>query len=679
MDRRAVNMQAIRGRLTPPNASSSSPSHSPTLRTHDVYSVPRPATSSSQSPPTTDSLYNVPRAQQNGSSDHPPHLLPASSQSGQENLYNIPKPASDASGLYNVPRRQSAQNGGVLSDNSALYNVPPSRAGPKIDHDGTEMYNVPRPAAVAVTHQNGHEFYSVPRRATEVSMPPQQGDGLYNVPRPSDATQADTLYNTPRPHQGKGNYDSLEAAQKSAQQHQQVGTDQVRSAFVRFPSNSRLVRPDPGRDVYNVPRPSNSSSSLFLNIPPHGNRYEDIDASNPRHRGTYRLKPSRSLESLVHRRVNTSPNSSPSQIRAHRTPPPHNHTYIEVDIDDMGTPVRPQDHNIQNRENLYAEIPEDNLPRRASHPSHLCSAGQPDKSNYYTTIPSDGRMVLLMNNSSPYNNHFQHTDPGTEAARALHKEGYELCLPADEGAKSRAAPVYHTPPRHIPRKTTNNRQTIAQSYSAQSTLDNVTRMDVGRRGGEQTDVQLSSSGPSGPSLLTDEYVIVMRQGMHQPSQPRDIPAPQLHHTSTVNSIPSQSPISAVDMDDQYMEMSSAQLQVRRQTVGSTNHHPPPPVPVKHRGSVSSSTGVRGSSRRSASQLRDSLDLDTLSMSETGSQSAGSCNHLDDLETLQSPLGWTGGGKMMYVSASPQRVPTKPSLVRIASGSPHDIAPSRQLK
>ena len=675
MDRRAVNVQAIRGRLTPPNASSSSPSHSPTIKTHDLYSIPRPTTSSSQSPPNTHSLYNAPRAHQNGSSEHTSHLPPASSE--QDNLYNVPKLASDASGLYNVPRQQGAQNGGVLSNNSALYNIPPSRAGPKIEHDGTEIYNVPRPATEAGTHQNGHEFYSVPRRATEVSAPPQQGDGLYNVPQPSDAAQTNTLHNIPRSHQEKkGNYNSLETAQRNAQQ-QLVGADQVRSTSVRFLPNSRLVRPNPRQDLYSIPRTSNPSSPLFLHAPPQEKRYEDIDMSNPRYRGTHTLKPSRSLESLVHRRVNTSTNSSPSQFRAHRTPPPHNHTYIEVDINDTGAPIPPpQAQGIQNRENLYAEIPEDSLPRRSSHPSHLSSAAQADKSNYYTTIPSDGRMVLLMNNSSLYNNQIQHTDPGTEAARALHKEGYELCLPADDGARSRAVPVYHTPPRSIPRRSTNNPQTIAQSYSAQSTLDNVTRMGMGRRGGGPIEMQLSSSGPSGPNVLTDEYVIVTRQGTHQPSQPRDIPAPQLQHTNTVGSPPLQSPMSVAGMDDQYMEMSSAQLQVRRQTMGSSNHHAPPPVPVKHRGSVGSSTSLRGSSRSSVGQLRDSLDLDILSTSETGSQSTGSCNHLDDLESLQSPLWWP---KMTSVPSAPQMVPTTPSLVRIASGSPHDITPSRQLK
>jgi len=69
----------------------------------------------------------------------------------------------------------------------------------------------------------------------------------------------------------------------------------------------------------------------------------------------------------------------------------------------------------------------------------------------------------------------------------------------------------------------------------------------------------------------------------------------------------------------------------------------------------------------------------MSMSETGSvASMGSSNQLNDLEGQLSPVGQDEAPRKAFIS-NPQTVPAKKSLIRIASGSPRDATPSKDLR
>ena len=663
MERRKIN--SVRGRVTPADSSGQAPPP------HDLYSVPRLA--NPPSPPSGEALYNVPRPQPNGG--HLPEQAqpPSTAQPEPENVYNVPRPAGGGSELYSVPRPQ-AQNGETEgSTGSAFHTVSSPRPVARVEQNGQEIYNVPRPTAeVSPPQQNGQDLYNVPRPATEGPVP--SDEGLYNVPRPADAPQPDNLYNVPRPQEVKRqNYDSLQSVREIV--HQQPSTEQASRGSVRYPASSRMVRPDPGRETYSVPRPVNPRHSHMMQTNPLTNRYEDIEIDDPRLRGTPRLKPSRSLESLVHKRIRPSERSTPQlHTRAHRTPSPRSHHYTEVDVD-TATPAQGSAPRTPHPENLYAEIPDDPIPRHVSYPAQLNNAAQPHNSNYYTTIPSEGRMVIVMNSSPQNSRHLSHSSSGflSDKARALHEEGYELCLPADESSRQKASVVYHTPPRNVPRRNFAPGP-MAHSYSTQLSRDGFHRAGSLNRAGGDTGVQLSSSGPVEPNPLTDEYVIVTRQDLHQPTQPRDIPMPQLHGGTPA---PQSNSVPGVTPDEPYELMSSVQLHVTRQTVGSSTSAVPPPVPTKQRGSISSTGPL--SSRTSAGHLRDSLDLDNMSMSETGSvASMGSSNQLNDLEGQLSPVGLDEAPRKAFIS-NPQTVPAKKNLIRIASGSPRDATPSKDLR
>ena len=686
MDRKNTRI----GRVSPSNSQQPRPPL-------DLYSVPRPATSSSSSPPLTESVYNVPRSHTNNSLSQESAGTPTFtiSPTEKENLYNVPKPVGNGSDLYSSPRPQRQSSEEVDGGGSVIYNVPPTRpmmqppmVMVKPQENGHELYNTPRPAVMA----NGHETYNVPRAALETHQQ-QDDEGLYKVPRSSGveaAAVSDNVYNVPRTaEKRRGNYDSLEAVRDDAIQYQRhAGAEQKSSSGgsspVRNQPNFRQPLPDPGQDTYSVPRPVKSS-------PLNGRRsdtrypYEYVDHELPRV-FTSTLKSSRSLESLVTRRVRLSPETSSPQLhaaRTHRTPPPRHHKYIEIDIDEPESTPAPAPVNAGVRsENLYAEIPDGEPIRRTSHPGNLSSSLQ---SNMYTTVPSNIRASATNYTPAPHSSgaHLTRNSGSfsvSDAARALHEEGYELVLPAEEVARKRALyqqqqqqqqqHQHPTPPRNISRVKT----PVSQRHSM------ATDGYMGRGGASTI---LSSSGPIDPNPLTDEYVIVNRRDIHQPTQPRDIPvpAPQLHgrlNSSLGVNTSAPRPI----QDEEYEVMTSVQLQVKQiDKSGNSQSDMVPPIPMKKRGSVSRSReSIPASSRGDPTGLSDSVDLDSI---ETGSRaSVGSMNQFDDVVGPLSPSESGLDGKVQRsasVLSHPQSIQGKRNVVRIASGSPHDLAPSKDLR
>lgn len=669
---------------------------------HDLYNVPRPTgTGSSSSPPLSEVIYKVPRphAGESLSQDSVDGPTFTNSPTEQENVYNIPKPAGNGSDLYSTPRPQRQLSSEEADASGAvMYNVPPSRQTAKppttqpqmvnpqedgrelcnspkpaltnghepydkqrpIPTNGHELYNTPK-AALTNGHNtlipvpaNGHETYNVPRASVE-SYLQQEGEGVYNVPRPVETT---TQSDVPKRSEtrNRGNYDSLQMVQYSTGVHQSGSNHQTSNE--EGPSLRFKPLPTPGQEAFTISRPATSS-------PSRGRRtdgrypYDYVDHKLPRTvNGT--LKSSRSCESLVHRRVNLSPDSSSPHhmARTHRTPSPRalNHKYIEIDIVNLEANAPSGNRAQQRPENLYAEIP-DSEPIRGSHPSSSVN------SNHYMTVPSNIRASAI-NTPAPQGKMYTSGSVSvSKEARALHQEGYELVLPAEEAARNRAVQQKRlqlqqaTQPRNIIRG--------AQSHSIQFAKDGFSVGSV---------PLLSTSGPLDPNPTTDEYIIVNRRDFHQPTQPRDIPVPLPQAHGNVNSLQSTGNLYLRPaQDEQYVEMTSVQQQqvVTQLDKSTGSSGMVRPVPVKKRGSASiSSSGGEQSGRHS---LCDSLDLDSI---ETGSRtSVCSSYHLDELVGPLSPMEV---GTPTQLS-QPVNVPGKKNMIRIAAGSPHNITPSKVLR
>ena len=611
-------------------------------------------------------------------------------QDNSHDLYNTPRPTPVGNGhdLYNTP--QAALGNGITLPSG----------GSDASHNGDSAGN--------------HEVYNVPRAALESNA--QLGEdsvgGLYKVPRTLEAP-TDT-YSVPKPTQKRKNYDSLEAVHNSADYKANNGSVAPLSihdhasirepngsvaplsihnhasirepngsvaplsihnhASIREPNGSvaplsihdhasiREPMPTPDQDTYSVPRPSNSSS------PSNKRRYayDYVDHTLPR-TVNGRLKSSRSLESLVRNRVTLSP-ENPTTERSYLTPSQRalRHKYIEIDLSPRPSSTSPNRHQRQQNgqvvknDNLYAEIPDTQI-RRSSSPT-----------NRYATVPSNLRASAVNNTPLPSQEQM-HQSSSTNAihnvskeARALHEEeGYELVLPVHKTARNLAIQKQATLPMNIGR-------TYSTSQSSRHTITN------GRHPGNLAVTQYSTSGPQGQSPGTDEYVIVNRRDFNQPTQPRDIPVPlpQAHSNNFTSQIlntstPSSRPIA----EDEYEVMTSVKKQVS--TLGGNNGELSnvPPVPIKKHGSLSnrhSSVSIPNSLPRSdligRQSLRNSLDLESI---ETGSRtSTCSSNHLDELVGPLSPI---------YSGVHPLGIPEKKNVIRIASGSPHDITPSKDLK
>ena len=647
------------------------------------------------------------------------------SPTSKDNMYSVPKPFGNGSDLYSAPRPQRQASTEELPNTpdtggTVIYNVPSSRpvvvgvtsqpqamVRPPQDNSH-DLYNTPRPTPVG----NGHEFYNTPRAAlgNGITLPSGGSDAshngdsagnheVYNVPRaalesnaqlgedsvdkvPRSLEAPTDTYSVPKPTQKRKNYDSLEAVHNSADYKANNGSVAPLSihdhASIREPmgvaplsihdhASIREPMPTPDQDTYSVPRPSNSSS------PSNKRRYayDYVDHTLPR-TVNGRLKSSRSLESLVRNRVTLSP-ENPTTERSYLTPSQRalRHKYIEIDLSSRPSSTSPNRHQRQQNgqvvknDNLYAEIPDTQI-RRSSSPTTITYQTDP---NRYATVPSNLRASAINNTPLPSQEQMSSTNAihnVSKEARALHEEeGYELVLPVHKTARNLAIQKQATLPMNIGR-------TYSTSQSSRHTITN------GRHPGNLAVTQYSTSGPQGQSPGTDEYVIVNRRDFNQPTQPKDIPVPlpQAHSNNFTSQIlntstPSSRPIA----EDEYEVMTSVKKQVS--TLGGNNGELSnvPPVPIKKHGSLSnrhSSVSIPNSLPRSdligRQSLRNSLDLESI---ETGSRtSTCSSNHLDELVGPLSPI---------YSGVHPLGIPEKKNVIRIASGSPHDITPSKHLK
>ena len=612
------------------------------------------------------------------------------------------KPQGDGYELYNTPKPallsgyESSDTPAMTSGNSTPTKPVPGNGTPKptpehvtpAENEQELYYNTTSKA----TPTSGHEMYNVPRAALESHLQQEEdADGFYKVPRSLEGIAPDGGYKGHKASERPGNYDSLQAAPDSSD-------SQTNNGSPRFSISSRKPLPTPDQDAYSVPRMANSSS------PSNGRRtadgrypYEYVDHTLPRIvNGT--LKSSRSLESLVHRRVNTSPEAPSPQTqtqpqssvthtaRSYRTPSPRalQHKYTEIDIDHIKAKRGQQQQQPQQRENLYWEI-SDNKPVRRSSQSTSTFQSTVNPNDHYAIVPSNIRASAI--NSTPQPSHSNRkTLPSSNGshnsvskeARALHEEGYELVLPAHEAARNRAIHQLATAPMNISRA----QHQAPHSHSIQVAND---RFPQATGNGLST-LQLSSSGPLDSNSQTDEYVIVQRRDSNQMTQPRDIPVPLPQARGNRESFASTAPSSRADEIEQYEVMTSVQREVSELDKGtggrraSSKFKMVPPVPVKKRDSVAisqgsvSSTSVPQSDAVERQSLRNSLDMDSI---ETGSHaSAGSFAHLEEVAGPLSPFDVPGTSPMI---SHPQTVPGKKNMVRIASGSPHDIAPSKDLR
>ena len=697
---------------------------------HETYNVPRPSGSTSSPPlvpPTTggaDNLYQVPRPNSVDRLSQESAEIPTSfaiSPTRKDNVYSVPKPVA-GSEVYSAPRsqrQQSWEEAPTTPDvgGSVIYNVPSSRPVPvqQQQHphpqmvrppENGELYNTPRAVATnghdlqnycmapatnaQQAPQNGHELYNVPRSALENS---RQGEdeALYKVPR-SLETQLD-VYSVPKPSQTRSSYDTLQDVQLSTDyKTNKPGGNPT--PVTQHQQNIRQPIPTPENETYSVPRPANPPSPVGgrRGDTTNGRRYpyDYVDHRLPRTENGGELKPSRSLESLVRHRVTLSPDTTPSTQshtqRAQRTPSPRalQHKYIEIDIDELRetSPSSPssstpssagkrgrfqlQPQHQPKAENVYAEISDsDASTRRGPHPettnTPYMNGGHTSVNN--TPLPmQQGRMHHPPSNNSSLN--------VSKEARALHQEGYELVLPAEEAARNRAMQQqkHATLPMNIHRT-----QSVSASYGR-----NTHHLANGGHPVFSRDTSFTQFGTSGPQTSgsgTDEYVIVNRRDFNlPPTQPRDIPV-GYSGTSSQSVNPGSS--SRIIVEDEYEIMSSVKRGSMEQGLRQPQFSMAPSIPSKKRGSIPSTNGTPTSvpmSRGIHHSTRDSLDLDSL---ETSSRaSVGSGSHLDELVGPLSPLDAGAPPIPLPYSGSG---PGRKNVIRIASGSPHDITPSNELK
>lgn len=660
-----VDRKSIRkGRISPPEGKSNS--------SHELYNVPR-------------SVYdNASQPQSGGDTFHQESTEGATftiSPTETENVYNIPKSMGGSeSDFYSTPRPQNQPSNDEVdtgyTGGTVIYNIPPARQMVKPPDDGYDLYNTPKPAVM-----NGHELYNTPRSVPPANdqegynptPPPADGqetynipraaleshlqqvdEGLYNVPRSVEGTPSD-VYSVPKPEmRSRKSYDSLELKQNGSTPHHDHQVHNNRGNSVRYHTiNSRQRLPTPEQETYSVPRPSDSMPRRTDGRYP----YEYVDHQLPRNPdGT--LKSSRSLESLVHRRVNLSPDP-PLQTRTHRTPSPRalNHRYIEIDLID---PPDGSSGQRQRPENVYAEIQDTEPIRHGSHPNTAIHS----TSNPYAAVPSNLRAAAVNSSPAPHVNNGSASV--SKEARALHKDGYELVLPAEEGSRNQTLKHQVSSPRGIG----NGRKgPPSQSHSVQF-ANNGGFSSVGNG----SLAQLSSSGPLNPNPSTDEYVIVTRQNS---TQPRDIPVPLPQaQGGTTNVSQAINPLctSVDNLQDDYEVMNAVKRQVHLDRIAGngSKFQMPPPVPAKKGMSVSASQGnctPQGEANRRQS-MRDSMDLDSV---ESGSRvSVSSSNHLEDVVGPLSPMETS-------VNSPLQSVPSRKNVVKVASGSPNDITPSKDLR
>lgn len=707
------------------NVPRSNPPTAPPAHFSNPPSPPTPSNTSSPHAAVSDALYQVPRSNSVDVLSQESADIPTSfptSPTPEDNVYSVPKPTPGEE-LYNTPRptiHREPSREEMLQDasGSIIYNVPSSKPAPfpqqtKYHHHqqqqqkmvrppeyeqdlyntprpqvtaAEELYNSPRPQrAMSIQHTpsntslssqpGGQEVYNVPRSILETDpQRDEDDDGLYKVPRSLEQPQLqqEELYNVPRTAPARSSYDSLQTVQNSP--GYQINKSRVTSSSSP-PHNTQ-------QETYSVPRPTPHFSPVSeRRADANGRRYpyDYVDHRIPRTpEGQPRLKPSRSLESLVRKRVTVSPDSVPSSFHSpghmsHQQPTPlprAQHRYIEIDVDDFrevspSSPSSGSHGNIQ--ENLYAEISDSETPeRRSSHPDTGYS-----KVVKHDKVLNGGTLQYTSANNTPLPTqhgrvYSQNSNGTSKAARALHEEGYELVLPAEEAARNLTLKTQrmaaNTQPMPIGRAQSISSLTQNTHYNYQNGGHPVIQ-------GNNSTSQLGISVPHNDSQ-NDEYIIVNRRDFNLlPTQPRDIPVP-LPQASTLSQ--SLNAGNTIRIEDEYEVMSS----VKRGSTDSGRPNFTIGHSLKKQGVAPFSNGTPTPQLRTPLQsIRDSIDLDSV---ETGSRgSIGSGSHLDELVGPLSPID--AGAAPPIPQPYNGSIPIKRNVVRIASGSPHDVTNSKELK
>ena len=537
-------------------------------------------------------------------------------EQGAENLYSVPRLQSDFNdpqNLYSVPRPQNGED---------LYKVPRPQSGEDLykvprPQNGEDLYKVPRP-------QNDEDLYKVPRPQNDEDLykvpRPQNDEDLYKVPRPQAGSLNDT-YSVPRPLPSDMTDGTYRVPRSVLNED-----DQDDNAYYSLPAGARNVHNTPrsfgNGSTYHVPRNLSGSEISRVPLPRDDNQYEEIEIQPTR-----KLKASRSFESLVNRRVNPPRRST---FSPEPSSPMKGNYYVDIDV-----------HGQVPNEHMYAEIREHpptvglgNRPTRA--------AQQNAESNFYASIPNDRISPPPVRRPTPELNR-----EGLVKSQELAKQGYELCMPVTSEDKPMTLPkngaTMSMPPRTIPRR---NYKSV-EKYGIQ--IPNGTEHS-------KPHIEASSCPPNEGESLMDEYVIITRK--IEPSQPKDIPARQMHSSTTTSA--------AERPGDDYEIMTSAPLRLNRSRSKQSSKSPP---------QLETGTSINDSehSYRSMSHSSSSGDF---------SPKYGNigCDAALDMDGMSPP---EESVEALYqtprpVGSQPLQVPHK-QLVRIASGSPRDKTCANDLR
>ena len=570
---------------------------------------------------TNDALHPVPRRSKSFSPERSPP--PPSSQKDQTNSTpTSPDSKADTSDLDFLPRsspqvrvrakgrkspetrrhghQQQAEQG---AEN--LYNVPRLQSDL---NESQNLYSIPRP-------QNDEDLYKVPR--------PQNDEDLYKVPRPQNGGLNDT-YSVPRPLPSDMTDGTYRVPRSVLNED-----DQDDSAYYSLPAGARNVHNTPwsfgNGSTYHVPRNLSGSEISRVPLPRDDNRYEEIEIQPTR-----KLKTSRSFESLVNRRVNPPRRST---FSPEPSSPMKGNYYVDIDV-----------HGQVPNEHMYAEIREHpptvrvgNRPTRA--------AQQNADSNFYATIPNDRISPPPARRPTPELNR-----EGLVKSQELAKQGYELCMPVMSEDKPMTLPkngaTMSMPPRTIPRKIYKS----VEKYGIQ--IPNGTEHS-------KPHIECASCPSNEGESLMDEYVIITRK--IEPSRPKDIPARQMHRSTST-----QSTSAAERPGDDYEIMTSAPLSLNRSRSKQSSKSPP---------QLETGTPINDSEHSYGSMSHSSSSGDF--SPKYGNIGCDAALDMDGMSPPEEPV------EALYqtprpVGSQPLQVSHK-QLVRIASGSPRDKTCANDLR
>ena len=629
----------------------------------------------------------------------------------------------------------------VNEDNDVIVNISPTIKGRRSPDDKFR-----RSKTVAAFSEKVHETYDVPKKlvkqhsADEMSVPltdthyhipKPTTDTAYHMPRPYDDSRnkpgyyhhpkpAEELYKVPKPHTITGNvpdtYDFprpaclAEGDQSLYNTPRSISHTSDENFYTNVPRSSSDPTSD---DTYSVPRTPTAATlnavqgqgnSQIYNVPPRRcNRtnsppttgpYDTVDNAPAQQRmSLHKLRPARSFESLFTHRVNQVPSGS------HVSPPEladgHN-MYVDIERSHNN---KPNPQTSYDRENLYAEIPEDYVPKRGQIETRMSG-------NKYVTAPGSSPLSsqgTLTSGSAELYDQVPRRQ-GSKKQRELVSQGYELCLPADSTADNmrmmtlpnRRKRSSETPPRNILRD-----EKLLEKYDIQLPPVRSTRPHSEADLIDTNDTSIRSSGILGSSIPTestlpvnDEYVIITHRDTRPkftPTQPQGIPGqdiPQPFPDSGGGSTLSSN--QNATFSEEYQLMSAVKINRTHLTYDTPN---PTLVANGHskmllvrpnsdfvqdvqyemvnpsdfkRLNSESSLDMEGISPRNSRPFEQQRNVSHGSLGSVFSEGSEG--------EVQSPTDGGGG----TTSTAAVTVPLK-SRMRIASGSPRDLSESLDLR